>query len=456
MIVIEQVSNAANLGRITTKLPAGQVGVPVRNPLVWSKSVTVIEAAARSAAAMLRPTPVQREIAARAAREERMKQERIINLQKEPVTPLQVEARRRVTTYRAESKFIGDRVRFSKQLMMLPVPFKRRVRELIIAHGNYENLPGYSAFAAGRITVREMVADLEKEYKQLKAWQAKNAQGREAAWDLKHDLIEQQIDAERAARDAAAAQRSDDQIRIAQERSQRRRARVAAQTTQKSRKAADEKARKVKANQIRMAKGAEKAMLLKADRELHQFQPGSPPVSAAIVEVAEEMQVAPGELPSGVFDTLLARVFNRAQKLKRAYYYYKNLRARARSMYDTSKKTVLAILAEAGYRPGAAVQIRLPEPPTPMRPVQAQLPPGRPTAYTASADDPMVQEALHQAMEESGLYSGQEIFDIVAFESLVASKANNLTQTEGKIARRQDIQRAITARLRFVLNGGNI
>ncbi len=382
-------------------------------------------------------TPVQKAAALVRAREERIKAEEVVLRAREPSTPLEVEARRRVTTYRAESRFQSNRRRFEDQLRAMPFAFKLKVRELMKAHDNYENLPGYSEFAAGRTTVVEMRAGLEAQHDRLK----EHAEAQRAAWraefDARDDRMQQQIEQERSVKAAM-------KLELMQQVALREQAvRDRAREKQAEKKAAAD-AKKAKHGAMREAASDKRKTAFEIEKAAHPFQEGSPPVSAAIKIVAEQMGIEPGSIPLKQYLMFRFAVFEQAKKERGRFYYYKpgSRSSKYRYGYSIKKPTITTTLTREGYFAlPAVVKQAAPRPAQPVR-----------TTRTVNANDPVILEAIRQALAESGLISGSQI-DVAAFERMVTAKAADLTRTTGKIARPVDIQSAVRSRVITSLRG---
>jgi len=400
------------------------------------------------------PTPVERARMEKQAREAKM--EAAQKAYRAPRTQFEAEAAERFSQVRASNKIKADRKRFTKELTIMPFEFKLKVRALLKAHDNYESLPGYREFAAGRATVRSLRATLEQAHKDLESYYAGQKSEKKAARDARDEVVWQDIQAAKLEAREKAVDQDAARRKLALKRSEQRKIQQAKYNAQKAEVKAKADAvierQKIAREKIK-AKACvelEKANVkVDEDRALHPFQEGSPPVSQAIMEVSQGMGVSSGELDHGNYNAFVSEVYRRAQQLRKYMYYYKAGRSN-KYYYNSSKNAVRSMVRAAGYILASKAQTQAPAP-SPRYPAPAQLP-TRATA-TTSKDDPVIQEALWRAVQEAGLQSGARITDIEAFARHVQARATEIAQKAGKTARRADVIAAINARIGFVLSG---
>lgn len=386
--------------------------------------------------------------AQRKARAERIRQEEQRNIYRQPQTPFEEEAFRRMSEVQERAHAQDVRKRFSAELQRLPLTFKWKVRDLLQAYGRYESLPGYADFAAGRTSIRALMPTWEQAYDALKGQQKAQRAQREAAFEEKHSLIEQEIQIERGIKAQARQAGQEQAMQRKLQASARRRERDRVRAEKKAEQARKKKEADDLAKERRRIASQERVMRARAEMEAHPQQPGSPPVLQAIREIANQYGLAPGEMDSQLLANFRDLVVKRAKQLSRQFYYYKRGSSTKR-FYDVKPRTADTILRAEGF-----VLREAPKPLTVVQPRTAPTPTVRkatPT-YTMTPNDPIVHRAIDEAMWEQGLQPGQEI-DPVAFERTVRLKANALAQAGEKMARTQDLQAGIRARVRFVLAG---
>lgn len=269
----------------------------------------------------------------------------------------------------------------------------------------------------------------------------------EEAFEARHEIIAQEIAIEREAK------RQEGAVKLAIYQEKKRKAAAykqeveARRRVQQAEKAARKKAAEDLAQERRRIAAEERKAESQALVAAHPQQPGSPPISRAIAEVAAGYAITPGALDPAAFGTFRRAVIKRAKQLRSQMYYHRPGRGKTKYFYIVDDRTVDRILKQEGY----TIQAAYPGP-TVIRPTVAQ--PGRlPERYTTSPDDPMIQMAVEQVILESGLRSGEEVMNIAAFQRLVAAKTREFAPAAGRQARPSDITAAVDARVRFILHG---